>query len=114
VGLVAYLSVTDGEPGLVAHMLLGYALLQALTVLRLLPWIRRQPFAPSYWALTFGVGAMALGAERMVDLGVAGATAPLAPILFVLANVVIGSVAIGSIVQLVRGKRLLPVAGKLT
>jgi tellurite resistance protein len=42
----------------------------------------------------------------MVDRGVAGPAADLAPILFVIANLVIGSIAIGSIVQLARGKLL--------
>lgn len=113
VGLAAYLSVTEGDPGLVAQMLFGYALMQALIVLRLLPWIRRQPFAPSYWALTFGVGTLSLAAEHMVARGVTGPVAILAPFLFVVANLVIGSIAIGSLVQLARG-RLLPVAGRLT
>jgi tellurite resistance protein len=114
VGLVAYLSVTEGDPGLVAQMLLGYALLQGLTVLRLLPWIRQQPFAASYWALTFGVGALALGAEHMAQRGATGAVAFLAPILFIVANAVIGSIAAGSLVQLARGKLLPRVAGRLT
>ena len=108
VGLVAYLGVTNGDPGLAAEMLFGYALLQGLILLRLLPWIRQQPFAPSYWALTFGVGALSLAAERMADRGLPGAAAYLAPVLFVVANAVIGSIAIGSIVQLARGKLLPP------
>jgi tellurite resistance protein len=106
VGLAAYLAVTQGDPGLLAQMLLGYALLQGLMLLRLLPWIREQRFAPSYWAFTFGMGALALAAERMADRGVGGPIAVLAPTLFVTANVVIGSIAIGSIVQLARGKLL--------
>jgi tellurite resistance protein len=114
VGLVAYLSVTEGDPGLAATMLFGYALLQGLIRLRLLPWIRQQPFAPSYWALTFGVGTLALAAERMADRGVMGAATFLAPVLFVVANGVIASIAVGSIVQLARGKLLPPAAGKLT
>lgn len=108
VGLVAYLSVTHGDPGLLAQMLFGYALLQGLILLRLLPWIRQQPFAPSYWAFTFGVGALALAAEHLAERGAGGAAASLAPILFAVANAVIGSIAIGSIVQLTRGKLLSP------
>jgi tellurite resistance protein len=106
VGLVAYLAVTRGDPGLPAQMLLGYALLQGLIVLRLLPWIRQQPFALSYWALTFGIGSLSLAVERMAARGVAGPVAVLAPVLFVTANLVIGSIAIASIVQLARGKLL--------
>lgn len=62
VGTLAYLAVTDGPPGLPAHALLGYGLLQALVLLRLLPWVARQPFAPSYWAFSFGVTALSADA----------------------------------------------------
>jgi tellurite resistance protein len=55
VGLVAFLSVSDGAPGLVSHVLLGYALLQALVLLGRLRWIAQASFAPSYWAFSFGV-----------------------------------------------------------
>jgi tellurite resistance protein len=48
VGAVAYLGVNGGVPDLVAHALVGYGLLQALLLLRLLPWIMEQPFAVSY------------------------------------------------------------------
>lgn len=108
VGLVAYLSITDGDPGLFAQMLFGYALVQGLILLRLLPWIHRQTFAAGYWAFTFGAAALALGAERLVDRGVTGPAAELAPMLFVVANLVIGSIAIGSIVLLARGELLPP------
>jgi len=108
VGLVAYLSITEGDPGLFAQMLLGYALLQGLILLRLLPWIRKQKFAAGYWAFTFGASALALGAERLVGRGVTGPAAQLAPILFVVANLVIGGIAIGSIVLLTRGELLPP------
>jgi len=37
VGGVAYLSVTTGTPDMLAHAMLGYGLLQALLLLRLLP-----------------------------------------------------------------------------
>lgn len=109
VGLVAYISVTNNDPGLAAHVLLGYALLQALILIRLLPWIFKQPFAGSYWAFSFGVASMALGAERMVDRGVIGPVNELAPVLFFFANFVIGVLAIGTIILLARG-RLFPTA----
>ena len=105
VGLVAYLGVTPGEPGLFALMLLGYALMQGLIVLRLLPWIRKQAFGPGYWAFTFGVADLALGAELLVSRGATGPAADLAPMLFVVANLVIGSIAIASIAQLARELR---------
>jgi tellurite resistance protein len=112
VGLVAYLSVADGKPGLFASLLLGYALLQGLMLLRLLPWIHQQSFAAGYWAFTFGVAALALGAERLAEQGVTGPATDLAPALFLVANLVIGGIAIGSIVLLARGKLLPPGTGK--
>ncbi len=111
VGLVAYLSVTTGDPGVVAQVLLGYALLQALILIRLLPWIRAQSFSASYWSFTFGVSALALGAERMVDRGVIGPANEMAPILFIIANIVVGVVALGSIVLLVQGRLFPPAKG---
>jgi tellurite resistance protein len=97
VGLVAYLGITQGPPDLVAHALLGYGLLQALVLLRLLPWIRQEAFAPSYWAFTFGATALATGPLRMVARGDAGPVALLAPLLFVTANVVVVLIAIGTV-----------------
>src|SRR3977135_1769108 len=46
VGAAAHLSVTTGTPDLLADAMLGYGVLQALLLLRLLPWIRHQPFSP--------------------------------------------------------------------
>lgn len=107
VGLVAYLSVTDGDSGLIGQILLGYALLQALILLRLLPWIREQSFTAGYWAFSFGGATLALGALLMVDRGATGPARELAPILFVIANLIIGGISIGSIMLLVR-RQLLP------
>ncbi len=55
VGGVTYMSLSSGTPDLIALMLLGYGLYQALMLLRLLPWIRQQAFGPGYWAFSFGV-----------------------------------------------------------
>jgi tellurite resistance protein len=107
VGAVAYLSITVGTPDIVAHMLLGYGLLQALVLLRLLPWIRQQSFAPSYWAFTFGTTALSIAPLRMVERGDGGAIALLAPVLFVGANLVVGLIAVGT-VRLALQRRLLP------
>lgn len=107
VGAVAYLSVTQGKADLAASMLLGYALLQACVLLRTLPWIRQQPFSASYWAFTFGVTALATAPLRMAERGDHGPAMILAPLLFTVANVVVGVVAIGTLGLLIRG-RLMP------
>jgi tellurite resistance protein len=109
VGAVAYLSVTTGAPDLLAYAMLGYGLLQALLLLRLLPWIRQQPFAPSYWAFTFGATALASAPIVMVERGATDAVASIAPYLFVAANIVVGLIAIATVGLMFQG-RLLPKA----
>jgi tellurite resistance protein len=89
-------------------MLLGYAILQALILLRLLPWILKEPFSPSYWAFTFGATALAAAPLRLIDRGETGPIATLAPILFIGANLVVGVIALATIWLLV--KRRMPIA----
>jgi tellurite resistance protein len=90
VGGVTYMSINGGAPDLFAQMLLGYGLYQALLLLRLLPWIARQPFTASYWAFSFGVAALPTLAMRLLAGGAAGPVEWLAPALFVAANLLIG------------------------
>ena len=106
VGCVAYLGLTAGPPDRLALALLGYGLLQALVLVRVAPRVRAQPFAPSYWAVTFGVTALATASILMVARG-ADDLAGVAAGLFALANVVVGAIALGTVVLAVRG-RLLP------
>jgi len=87
VGGLSYLALTSGPPDLWAQMLLGYGLYQGLLAIRQLPWTLQAAFAPSYWAFSFGVMAMASMGLRL------WARAPdevlwqmLAPLLFALAN----------------------------
>jgi tellurite resistance protein len=93
VGCVAYLSVTEGPADRFVQMLFGYALLQALVMLRLLPWLRQQPFSPAAWAYTFGVSALPLAALRFVERGQAGLASLLSVPLFIGANLLIGWIA---------------------
>ncbi|KAA0697459.1 dicarboxylate transporter/tellurite-resistance protein TehA [Neorhizobium sp. P12A] len=104
VGAVAYLSVTQGPPDIIVHAMVGYAVLQALILLRLYPWIRQEPFAPSYWAFTFGATALASAPLRLIDRGDTGLITVLAPVLFVVANIVVGLIAIGTIHLVVTGR----------
>jgi tellurite resistance protein len=97
VGAVAYLSVSGGAPDMFAHALLGYGLLQALLLARMLPWIMQQPFAPSYWAFTFGATALATAPPLLIEMGEIGATSPLAPYLFIAANLTVGLIALGTL-----------------
>ncbi len=104
VGAVAYLSITQGTPNVVAHALIGYALLQVLLLARLLPWIRQPSFAPSYWAVGFGLVAIATAPLRMILRRDSGTITLIAPCTFVLANVVIGALAVATLVRLGRGE----------
>ena len=108
VGCVAYLSVTGGPPDIMAQMLFGYALFQAAIMIRLIPWLREQPFNAGYWAYTFAVSALPLAALRFIEKGYVGPVASMALPLFVAANLIIGSILLGTIVLLLKGK-LLPV-----
>ncbi|MDR5754336.1 MULTISPECIES: dicarboxylate transporter/tellurite-resistance protein TehA [unclassified Caballeronia] len=109
VGGVTYMSITNGTPDVFAMILLGYGLYQALLLLRLLPWIRKQAFAPSYWAFSFGVAALPTLAMRMVERGSTGLVVWLAPSLFIAANVVIGMLVVKTVALMLRGE-LLPAA----
>ncbi|MFF9551259.1 dicarboxylate transporter/tellurite-resistance protein TehA [Methylobacterium fujisawaense] len=108
VACVAYLAVTDGPPDRLAQILFGYALLHALVMVRLVPWLRQQPFSPAAWAYTFGVSALPLAALRLTERGLDGPSASLAVPLFVAANLIIGWIALRTLGLLLRGK-LLPV-----
>jgi len=112
VGCVAYLGLTGGAPDRFALALLGYGLLQALVLVRLLPRLRAQPFAPSYWAFSFGVTALATAPIRMAARG-ADDLRWLAGGLFAVANVVVVGIAVGT-VALAIGGRLLPPAHLLS
>jgi len=109
VGAVCYLSVSGGHSDLVAHMLIGYALLQALLLLRMQGWIREQPFAFSYWAFTFGATALAGATIRLSIDKPDSLFAYLAPVLFVGANLLVLGIAAGTL-RLLLGGRLLPAA----
>jgi tellurite resistance protein len=107
VGCAAYLSITSGPPDLFAQALLGYGILQALLLIRLLPWICKQPFSAGYWAFTFGASAIAVCMLRFVERAPSSPFATLAPFVFGAVNLVIGIIALGSLWLLLRG-RLLP------
>jgi len=97
VGSVAYLTVTSGPPDHLAHMLFGYALFQALVMLRLIPWLREQPFSLAAWAYSFGVSALPLAALRFVERGETGIIANLALPIFAISNLIIGWLALRSL-----------------
>ena len=104
---VAYLSLTGGHPDMFAQALFGYGVFQGLVIVRLIPWLGAQPFAPSYWAYTFATAACALAGLRFLERGLRGPIEWLSPAIFVIANLVVGTIFLRTMWLLVRG-RLLP------
>jgi tellurite resistance protein len=95
VACAAYLELAPADAGIFPAALLGYALVQAVLLLRLVRWIRAAAFAPAYWSFTFG--ATALAADSMRLAGRNAALATLAPWLFVVANALVALVAAGTL-----------------
>jgi len=113
VGCIGYLFVTGGlegpPPDLVALGLLGYGVILALILVRLLPWVMKQPFTVSYWAFSFGVTALAFDAIVFVVRGMGGWMNSLAIVLFAIANLALLAIIIGT-VRLLVGGRIMPPA----
>jgi tellurite resistance protein len=106
VGAVACIGVMGDSAGLVPHAMLGYALLQGLLLLRLLPWICKQAFTPSYWGFAFGTTALSGLTLRLVERGDGALVGVLAPILFLVANLVIALLVFETLCLLVSGRLL--------
>jgi tellurite resistance protein len=109
VAAVAYLNVGGGTPDLLAHALVGYAILQALILLRMWPWLRVAGANPAWWGFSFGSAALPTAAMKLVAHGDTGPAATLAPYLFVAGNLVIGALTLMTVGLAIRG-RLLPKA----
>lgn len=62
VAFVAYQEVAKDDLNLmVVYGLLGYAVFTAITIVLAVRWLREQPFAPGYWAYTFGFSTLTQG-----------------------------------------------------
>jgi tellurite resistance protein len=62
--------------------------------------------AATYWAFTLGIAALSLASLRLVERGMTGMMQELALLLFMGANIAIGSIALGTVRLLLRGKLL--------
>jgi tellurite resistance protein len=102
VGAVAYLSVGGGAPDMFAYALIGYALLQALILIRLLPWLLQGELSPAWWSFSFAAASLPTAAMRVAAHQDGGAISTLAPYLFVAGNFVIATIAAATIKWLVR------------
>ncbi|MCA1443246.1 dicarboxylate transporter/tellurite-resistance protein TehA [Ensifer sp. IC4062] len=103
VGSVAYLSTTSGPPDILIMTMFGYAVLQTLLMLRILPWVMKHGISASYWAFTFGATSLATAAIKLAQRDAGEPIEQMAGVAFVLANVTVGIVALFSFVLLLRG-----------
>lgn len=87
-------------------MLWGYGLFQLLLGIRLWRWLGEQPFAPSYWAYTFGIASATVVGLKLALAGIAAATMLALPV-FIGANLFIGYLTLRTGGLLISG-RLLP------
>ncbi|MDB5539711.1 MAG: dicarboxylate transporter/tellurite-resistance protein TehA [Devosia sp.] len=105
VGALAYVNATSGAGDILVHAFIGYAVLQALLLARMMPWIARR-FAPSLWAFSFGATALASASLVLASRGDAGAIAVVAVVGFVVANLLVVGLIVGTVALLVAGKLL--------
>ncbi len=108
VALLAWQGLEGAAPDTVSAALLGFALFQALVVLRLVGRFREVPSSPAYWAFTFPLAALATAALRQSSAAPGGIAGALALPLFVVANAIVAVVAWQTLVALSRGKLLPP------
>lgn len=111
VGAVAYLNATGSSGDIIVHAMLGYGILQFILLVRMLPWITRR-FVPSIWSFSFGITALATATETLTLRGDKGAIAVLSMPTFVIANVLVGVFAVGTLMLLAQ-RRLLPAPAPL-
>jgi tellurite resistance protein len=107
VAAVAYLNVGGGGHDFFVYALIGYAMLQALILLRLWPWLRQAGATPAWWSFSFGAAALPTAAIVLVARGDTGPAAVLAPWLFVAANLVVVAIAAMTLFLMFSG-RLMP------
>jgi tellurite resistance protein len=104
---MAWLNLAPGTTDHWLLMLWGYGLFQLLLGLRLWRWLGETPFAPSYWAYTFGIASTTVCALKLALSGVPVAQTLALPI-FLGANAFIGTLTVRTALLLVKGKLLTP------
>jgi len=90
---MAWLMLDPGSTDRWLMMMWGYGLFQLLLGLRLGAWLGSQPFAPSYWAYTFGISATTVCCLKLASAGVGSAQVLSMPI-FIGANLFIGYLSV--------------------
>jgi tellurite resistance protein len=108
VGGNAWFALDGGRPDLFQHALLGTFVLLMLSQLALIPTYARLPFGLGFWALTFTTAASGTyGIHWLAATGVPGADV-LTVVVLALVTLIIGWVAVRSVVLVVSAAGRLP------
>jgi tellurite resistance protein len=108
VGGNAWFALDGGRPDLFQHALLGTFVLLMLSQLALIPTYARLPFGLGFWALTFTTAASGTyGIHWLTATGVPGADV-LTVVVLALVTLIIGWVAVRSVVLVVSAAGRLP------
>ena len=111
IALVAYqiLSGNDVDRA-ISHALAGYAIFIFAGLLCAARWLARQPFAPGYWAYTFGLATLAQGLMLMAGRSDSAVLHGVAAAAFAASVLLLVSVAFGSARLLARRAYFPPLA----
>jgi tellurite resistance protein len=102
---VAYQVLTGAQSNLsISYALAGYAVFIAVALTFALRWLREQPFAPGYWAYTFGIATLSQGLSLLCLKANNPAVNGLAVVAFILTNLVLVAVIAGSVRLFAKGQ----------
>jgi tellurite resistance protein len=102
---VAYQVLSGEQSNLsISYALAGYAVFIVVALGFAFRWLREQAFAPGYWAYTFGIATLSQGLSLLCLKADNPVVQLLAVAAFVLTNVVLVAVVIGSVRLLAKGQ----------
>ena len=103
-----YFTLTGGRLDLFAYFLAGYAVLMVLVQLRLAPVYLKLAFTPGFWGFTFSYAAAAGFALRWIGIAHPPAAAFLGLTVLVVITLLIGGIAVRTLVALGQSKLIPP------
>ncbi|MCK3654697.1 tellurite resistance protein TehA [Pasteurellaceae bacterium Macca] len=106
VAAASYLALNGGEIDLFVKLLWGYGLLQLFFLIRIFPWLWQKGFTIGFWAFSFGLASLANSAISFIHHAESSLMVHLAWIAFILANIAILGLILGTLLRLTQGKFL--------